>query len=111
MENPMCGFVSPGFEPVRAAFVANFDREDAHREVGASVAVYRGETLVVDLAGGFRDETGEIPWTADTLVNVWSTTKGVTAILVAILADRGLLDYGAPVARYWPCLLYTSRCV
>ncbi len=96
------GHVAPGFEAVREAFAANFARNDAHREVGAAVAVYRGEERVVDLWGGWRDAAQTLPWTADTLANVWSTTKGVTAICVAVLVDRGLLDYAAPVARYWP---------
>lgn len=96
------GRVAPGFEAARDAFAANFERDDVHREVGAALAVYRGEERVVDLWGGWRDPEGTIPWTADTLVNVWSTTKGVTAIVVAVLVDRGLIDYAAPVARYWP---------
>jgi len=102
MSMPIHGHVAPGFEPVRDAFAANFERDDAYREVGAALAVHRGEDLVVDLWAGSRDAEASIPWTADTLVNVWSTTKGVTAIAVAMLVDRGLLDYAAPVARYWP---------
>jgi CubicO group peptidase (beta-lactamase class C family) len=96
------GAAAPGFERVRDRFAANFERDDAYREVGASLAVYRGETLVVDLWGGWRDAEQTTPWTPDTLVNVWSTTKGVTAIAVARLVDQGRLDYAAPVARYWP---------
>jgi CubicO group peptidase (beta-lactamase class C family) len=96
------GAVAPGFERVLDRFAANFERDDAYREVGASLAVYRGETLVVDLWGGWRDAEQTVPWTPDTLVNVWSTTKGVTAIAVARLVDQGRLDYAAPVARYWP---------
>jgi CubicO group peptidase (beta-lactamase class C family) len=57
---------------------------------------------VVDLAAGSRDAEGNIPWTSDTLANVWSTTKGVTAIALAVLVDRGPIDYAAPVAKYWP---------
>ncbi|HEY3798125.1 MAG TPA: serine hydrolase domain-containing protein [Caulobacteraceae bacterium] len=96
------GVAAPGFERVRDAFAANFERDDAYRDVGASLAIYRGETLIVDLWGGWRDAEATIPWTPDTLVNVWSTTKGVTAIALARLVDRGRLDYEAPVARYWP---------
>ncbi len=102
MSTPIHGHVAPGFEPVFDAFAANFERDDAYREVGASLAVHRGEDLVVDLWAGSRDAAGRIPWTADTLANVWSTTKGVTAVAVAMLVDRGQLDYAAPVARYWP---------
>ncbi|MGA2952290.1 MAG: serine hydrolase domain-containing protein [Caulobacteraceae bacterium] len=96
------GFAAPGFEKVRDRFAANFERDDAYREVGASLAVWTGETLVVDLWGGWRDAAETTPWTPDTLVNVWSTTKGVTAIAVARLVDQGRLDYEAPVTRYWP---------
>jgi CubicO group peptidase (beta-lactamase class C family) len=102
MTTEIRGRVAPGFEAVRDCFAVNFERDDIHREVGASFAVYRGEDLVVDLSGGSRDIEGNVPWTADTLANVWSTTKGVTAIALAVLVDRGVIDYGAPVAAYWP---------
>lgn len=96
------GFVAPGFEGVRTAFAAGFERTDDLREVGAAIAVvHRGE-LVVSLWGGLADADAGTPWCEDTLANVWSTTKGVTAALVAIAVDRGLIDYAAPVARYWP---------
>lgn len=96
------GSVAPGFEQVRDAFAANFERDDHYREVGASLAAYRGGEKVVDLWGGWADAARTRPWTRDTLANIWSTTKGVTAILVAALVDRGLIDYDAPVIRYWP---------
>lgn len=96
------GRTAPGFEPVREAFAANFARDDLYRDVGASLAVYRGNECLVDLWGGSADAEGTRPWTRDTLVNVWSTTKGITAIALAVLVDRGLIDYAAPVARYWP---------
>jgi CubicO group peptidase (beta-lactamase class C family) len=102
MTTEIRGHVTPGFEAVRDCFAANFEREDEHREVGASIAVYRGEDLVVDLSGGWRDSEATVQWSSDTLANVWSTTKGVTAIALAVLVDRGLIDYGAPVATYWP---------
>src|SRR5207237_435914 len=57
---------------------------------------------VVDLCGGHRDADLHEPWQRDTLVNVWSVTKGLVALLALMLADRGLLDLDAPVARYWP---------
>jgi CubicO group peptidase (beta-lactamase class C family) len=57
---------------------------------------------VVDLWGGWADAAGTRPWERDTLVNVWSTTKGPVALCAHILADRGLLDLDAPVAAYWP---------
>jgi CubicO group peptidase (beta-lactamase class C family) len=60
-----------------------------------------GQT-VADVWGGFADEAGTRPWERDTIVNVWSTTKTVTSLAVLLLADRGLVDLDAPVARYWP---------
>ncbi|HEY2178137.1 MAG TPA: serine hydrolase domain-containing protein, partial [Caulobacteraceae bacterium] len=96
------GRVAPGFQPVADCFAANFAREDAYREVGASFAAYRGEDLVVDLWAGRRYPDRSDPWTRDTLVNIWSATKGVTALAVAVLVDRDLIDYAAPVTRYWP---------
>jgi CubicO group peptidase (beta-lactamase class C family) len=96
------GFVAPGFEAVLTAFAAGFDRTDDLREVGAAVAiVHRGE-LVVSLWGGLADVDTGTPWRENTIANVWSTTKGITAAMVAIAVDRGLIDYAAPVARYWP---------
>ncbi|QGN55694.1 serine hydrolase domain-containing protein [Novosphingobium sp. Gsoil 351] len=96
------GFVAQGFEAVRDAFAANFERPLAYREVGASLAVYRCSECVVDLWGGHRDREGSVPWTRDTLVNLWSTTKGIAAICVAILVDRGRLRYEDRVADHWP---------
>ena len=93
------GFVAPGWERVRDAFAANFD---AGREVGASFAVVRDGTCVVDLWGGFRDAARSAPWTRDTLVNVWSTTKGLGSLCVALLVERGLLSYEQTVASVWP---------
>lgn len=87
------------FAGVRDAFVANFD---AGREVGASFAVTVGGRLVVDLWGGFVDATCTRAWERDTIVNVFSTTKAMTALCVHQLVDRGQLDLDAPVAGYWP---------
>ena len=56
------GRVAPGFEPVRDRFAANFDRDDEYRELGAAFAVFRGEELVVDLHGGYRDTGRTRPW-------------------------------------------------
>ena len=72
------------------------------RDVGASVAVYLDGEPVVDLWGGYADAARTTPWERDTIVNVWSTTKTMTALCALILADRGDLDLDAPVARYWP---------
>ena len=93
------GFAHERFAPVREAFQANFDSRD---ELGAAVcATVDGET-VVDLWGGWADEARTRPWKADTIVNVYSTTKTMTALCALMLADQGQLDFAAPVARYWP---------
>ncbi len=96
---PMAGKVAAGFEPVRAAFEANFTKRG---EVGAAVHVIVDGEVVVDLWGGAADAVGQRAWEGDTLVNVWSTTKGWLALAMHVLAERGLLDFEAPVARYWP---------
>ncbi|MBT2526669.1 beta-lactamase family protein [Streptomyces sp. ISL-99] len=93
------GEVAPGFEPVREAFIANFTQ---HGDIGAAVCVYWHGRPVVDLWGGVADpETGR-PWTRDTLQLVYSATKGATATAAHMLAERGMLDLDAPVAKYWP---------
>ncbi|MGH7024645.1 MAG: serine hydrolase domain-containing protein [Caulobacteraceae bacterium] len=96
------GFVAPGFEGVRDAFEANFDRPGDYQELGAALAAYRDGRLVVDLSGGFADAARTRPWTSDTLVNIWSATKGVVAAAVAVLVDRGLIDYEDRVIKIWP---------
>jgi CubicO group peptidase (beta-lactamase class C family) len=93
------GWVEDGFEAVLDGFEANFDRRG---EVGAAVSVYVDGQPVVDLWGGVADPTTGRPWQSDTIVGVYSSTKGVTAICLNVLIERGLLDPAAPVARYWP---------
>jgi CubicO group peptidase (beta-lactamase class C family) len=75
---------------------------DAGTDVGASVAVMLDGVPVVDIWGGFKDEHRTIAWESDTIINVWSTTKTMTFLCALMLADRGELDFYAPVARYWP---------
>lgn len=86
------------FESVRTTFASNLD---SGLDVGASVAVYEDGEPVVDLWGGTIDEAGT-PWGRDTIINVWSTTKTMTALSALILGDRGEIDFNAPVATYWP---------
>lgn len=93
------GEVAPGFEPVRQAFVANFEE---HGDVGAGVAVYVDGACVVDLTGGVADPATGRPYDADTLEIVFSSTKGAVAICGHVLAQRGLLDFSAPVTSVWP---------
>ncbi|HEX6865637.1 MAG TPA: serine hydrolase domain-containing protein, partial [Caulobacteraceae bacterium] len=96
------GFTAPGLEAVRDAFAANFAREGDYQEIGAALCVYRDGECVIDLWGGFADAARTRPWEADTLVNVWSTTKGAAALAVAKCVDRGLIAYDQPIAEVWP---------
>ena len=93
------GEVAPGFERVKAAFAANFEH---HGEVGAACSVYHRGKKVVDLWGGVADEESGRLWAEDSIVLVFSSTKGATAICAHLLAQRGELDLDAPVAQYWP---------
>ncbi len=93
------GACDPKFNRVKEAFAENFEKRN---EVGAAAAVMLDGKSVVDIWAGHADEAKTRPWTRDTIVNVYSTTKGVTAICAHRLADQGLLDIDAPVARYWP---------
>jgi CubicO group peptidase (beta-lactamase class C family) len=93
------GFTTAKFDSVKTAFAANFE---AGNDVGASVAVIHQGEVVVDLWGGHTDATKSTEWQRDTLVNVWSSTKTMTALCMLLLVDRGLLDVDAPVAKYWP---------
>ncbi|MES5820205.1 serine hydrolase domain-containing protein [Streptomyces sp. RG80] len=93
------GHCDERFAAVRAAFEEGF-RERG--ELGAAVAVTVDGQTVVDLWGGWADAARTRAWERDTLVNVWSTSKGPVALCAHILADRGLLDLDAPVATYWP---------
>src|SRR5689334_12985567 len=95
----IAGFARPGFEAVREAFVENFERG---KELGAACAVYHRGEKVVDLWGGLRDESTGEPWEEDTMVIVYSTTKGVAGLTMALAHSRGLFDYDERVSAYWP---------
>ncbi len=93
------GHHDPRFAGLRDAFEANLDSGE---ELGAAIAIdLDGETLV-DVWGGFADVARTRPWEADTIVNVWSTTKEITALAVLTLVEQGLVDVNEPVATYWP---------
>jgi CubicO group peptidase (beta-lactamase class C family) len=93
------GLVSPGFEPVREAFAENFARRN---EAGAACCIYYRGDKVVDIWGGVRNkQTGE-PWERDTMVIVYSATKGLAAMAIALAHSRGWIDYDARVCEYWP---------
>ena len=93
------GHCDERFARVRDAFVSNFAD---YGEVGAAVSVTIDGRGLIDLWGGHANQDRTRPWTRDTLVNVWSTTKGLCAMCAHRLADQGKLDLDAPVARYWP---------
>ncbi len=93
------GHCDERFAAVRTAMTANFAE---HGDVGASVAIVHDGEMVVDLWGGCADAERATPWQRDTIVNVWSTTKTMTALCALMLADRGDIAFDAPVAKYWP---------
>ena len=96
---PVQGHVSRGFEAVREAFADNFARR---RELGGACCAYLHGEKVVDLWSGIRNKhTGE-PWVRDTMVIVYSATKGLAAMTMALAHSRGWLDYEERVCRYWP---------
>ena len=93
------GECDAGFSAVREAFEQNFA---SYGDVGAAVAVTIDGKPVIDLWGGVSDKDTQKPWERDTLVTVYSTTKGMTATCAHLLVERGLLDLDAPAAAYWP---------
>ena len=93
------GFVTSGYESVRDAFAENFSRR---REIGAACCVYHKGEKVVDLWGGVRNkQTGEA-WQEDTMALVYSATKGLAAMTLAVAHSRGWLDYDELMSTYWP---------
>jgi CubicO group peptidase (beta-lactamase class C family) len=93
------GTCDPRFAELRDLLSQNID---SGADVGASVAVTLDGEMVVDIWGGWADEAKTTPWQKDTITNVWSTTKTMTALSALVLASRGELDVFAPVAKYWP---------
>jgi len=99
------GRCDPAFRAVREEFARGFGelaRDPERRETGAAVAVTVGGRTVVDLWGGVADPEAGRHWGRHTLANVFSTSKGITALLAHRLVEQGRLDLEAPVARYWP---------
>ena len=93
----MEGRIHPDFWPVAKLIKSQIADYDG----GAAVCIYHHGLPVLDVWGGTRDDSGT-PWSSDTLSLSFSTTKGVASTLLHIMADRGLIDYDTPVARYWP---------
>ena len=99
MDTDIHGQCDERFAPVRAAFAEGFR---SRNEIGAAVAVVRDGRTVVDLWAGHADLARTQPWQRDTIVNIYSCTKAMTALCAHQLVERGALDLDAPVARYWP---------
>lgn len=96
------GTVAAGFEGVREAFQRNYHRGDDYEELGSSLCVYHRGERVVDIWAGHKDREKTTPWTQDTTVALYSTTKGITGICMAVLVDRGLVSYSDLVSKHWP---------
>ena len=93
------GAVEAGFGEVADEFRRNFSERG---EIGAACAVYRDGAPVVDLWGGYRDGVTKAPWEEDTIVTVFSTTKGVASMAMAVAHSQGIIDYDALVTTHWP---------
>jgi CubicO group peptidase (beta-lactamase class C family) len=93
------GYVKPGFEAVRETFAENFARR---RELGGACCAYHRSEKVVDLWGGIRNKETAEPWEENTMVIIYSATKGLAAMALAIAHSRGWLDYEERVCTYWP---------
>ena len=96
---PARGSYADGFESVARLFAHQLERG---AEIGAGFTVYRRGECVIDLWGGWADVESERPWERDTRICVFSVTKGFVAMALHLLADRGQLEWDAPVAQYWP---------
>lgn len=97
--NRIDGFCDPDFARLGEVFAENFANRD---ELGGAVCLYRNGRPVVDLWGGWADAARTRPWQRDTIVCMMSVGKGVAALCVWMLIDRGRIALDAPVARYWP---------
>lgn len=100
------GFCDERFEKVKAAMAANYVE---HGEIGSSLCIYEHGTCIVDLWAGHADAARSRPWEENTIANVFSATKGPTALTLHMLSDRGQLDLDAPIAEYWPEFAATDK--
>ena len=99
MHEVLAGHCDSRFDKVAEALA---DEITSGGEVGAAIAIDIDGELVVDMWGGHADAAKTVPWREDTIVNVWSSTKTITALAGLMLIDRGLVEATAPIARYWP---------
>lgn len=93
------GFCQARFDPVREAFARNFAEQG---EIGAAVSIAFEGKLAVDLWAGHQDVERTRAWNRDTIVNVWSVGKAMTAVCLLQMVGRGLVELDEPVAWYWP---------
>lgn len=100
------GDVDHGYGKLADVFRRNLT---SGREIGAALAVYRDGKKVVDLWGGYRNGTTRTPWQRDTLVTMFSTTKGIASLAVAVAVSQGLISYDAKVADYWPEFAHANK--
>lgn len=97
--HPAGGTYADGFEPVARTFAEHLASGE---EIGAGITVFHRGRCVVDLYGGLADVENRVPWHADTRVVLFSVTKGLASMALSMLADRGQLEWNAPVSTYWP---------
>ena len=100
------GQYAPEFERVAQQFLKHFE---TGQEVGAGLCVYRKGALVVDLWGGYSDPDTKTLWSADTLIVVFSVSKGLTAMALNLAAEQGRFEWDAPVAEYWPAFAQSGK--
>lgn len=93
------GYVDEDFAEVKAEFIRNFTERG---EIGAACCIYYNSKKVVDLWGGYMNKKTKEPWQENTIIKVFSTTKGMALVVLAKLHSDGLLDYNEKVCTYWP---------
>src|SRR6187401_3317267 len=103
---PLGGTCSARFDPLRELFATKLESGEG---LGASLALNIDGEMVVDLWGGWADEARTVPWTENTIANVFSTTKTMTSLAALVLVDRGKLDLDATVAKYWPAFAANGK--
>ncbi len=96
------GTVKKGFENVLEAYESNFYRDDIYKELGSALCVYHKGEQVVNLWAGYKDKDKKQAWEKDTKIALYSATKGITGLCMAILVEKGLVNYSDLVSKHWP---------
>ncbi len=96
------GTTAKGFEEVKEAYESNFYRDDIYKELGSSLCVYHKGEMVVDLWAGYKDREQKELWNKNTKIALYSTTKGITGLCMALLVEKGLVQYSDLVSKHWP---------